>query len=152
MGICFNSIPAIDKNRSRAQGNSRCAANELRKNCVTDPVTPPRPAGSPCPCSRLISWKVRRCSTVPRALSILAPPLQHDTKYSGGEGHGSRPAEHSLLKIMLEGDGAIFLSLPEIVQLAFGRDKKVWSTFQSAFGACKEFGVHVKRFAEETSG
>jgi hypothetical protein len=53
---------------------------------------------------------------------------------------------------MLEGDGVIFLSLPEIVQLAFGRDKKVWSTFQSAFGACKEFGVHVKRFAEEVFG
>ena len=124
----------------------------MRENCVTDPVTPPRSAGSPCPHSRLISCKVRRCSTVPRALPILAPPLQHDTKYSGGEGHGNRLAGHSLLKIMLEGEGVIFLSLPEIFQLAFGRDGKVWSTFQSAFGACKVFGVHVKRFAEEVFG
>jgi hypothetical protein len=53
---------------------------------------------------------------------------------------------------MLEGEGVIFLSLPEIFQLAFGRDGKVWSTFQSAFGACKVFGVHVKRFAEEVFG
>jgi hypothetical protein len=86
--------------------------------------------------SRLISWKVRRCSAVPRTPLILVPLVQYDPKYSGGEGHGSRPAEHALLRIMSDGKESIYLKVIDTVQPAYRWGKKVWSTLQKAFGAC----------------
>jgi hypothetical protein len=36
-----------------------------------------------------------RYSTVPRAPPVVAPLPKHGPRFSGGEGHGSRPAEHT---------------------------------------------------------
>jgi hypothetical protein len=56
--------------------------------------------------------------------------LQHDPKFSGGEGLGSRQAEHALVRITPDGSGSIY--------------RKVIEMLNRRFDGIRRFGVYEK--------